>query len=161
MQLRPRRRTCSTCGASTSGGNFCPICGSRLGDPPGESLPRFSRSYGAIAGARDRARFALAFVQTVSGARRQLGVIDAELQRLHDERRGLLLAFGDATYREDEEAAAQARDRIRAIEERIEREHAKERSVVADASSRIDHERGIVAPTQVVTEPESERKEAE
>ena len=137
------------------------MCGSRLGDPPGESLPHFSRSYGAIAGARDRARFALAFVQTVSGARRQLGVIDAELQRLHEERRRLLLAFGDATYREDEEAAAQARDRIRVIDEWIEREREKERSVVEEASSRIDQERGIVAPTQVVTEAESEPKEAE
>jgi hypothetical protein len=137
------------------------MCGSRLGDPPGESLPRFSRSYGAIAGARDRARFAFAFVQTVSGARRRLGVIDAELRRLHDERRRLLLAFGDATYREDEEAAAQARDRIRVIDERIDREREKERSVVDEASSRIDQERGIVAPTQVVTEPESEHKEAE
>lgn len=137
------------------------MCGSRLGEPPGESLPRFSRSHGAIAGVRDRARFAMAFVQTVSGARRRLGVIDAELRRLHVERRRLLLEFGDATYRGDEDAASRTRDDIRAIDEQIEQEHEKERSIVEEASSRIDHERGVVAPTQVVTDPESESKEAE
>jgi hypothetical protein len=137
------------------------MCGTRLGEPPGESLPRFSRSYGAIAGVRDRARFAVAFVQTLSGARRQLAVIDAELRRLHGERQQLLLAFGDATYRGNEDAAAQTRDRIRAIDERIDHEHEKERSVVEEASRRIDRERGIVAPTEILAEPEADRREAE
>jgi hypothetical protein len=137
------------------------MCGSRLGEPSAESLPRFSRSYGAIAGVRDRARFALTFVQAVSGARRQLGVIDAELRRLYGERQQLLLALGDATYRGDEDAAAQTRDGIRAIDEQIEREQEKERSVVAEASSRIDHEHGIVAPTQVLAEPDSDQEDGE
>jgi hypothetical protein len=135
------------------------MCGSRLGELPVESLPRFSRSYGLIAGLRDRARYAAAIVQTRSGARRQLGVIDAELRRLQGERQRLLHALGDATYRGDKRAAAKTRDGIRALDEQIEHEHQKERLVVEQASSRIDHERGIVAPTQIVVEADSDRKE--
>lgn len=101
----------------------------------------------------------MAFVQTWSGARRQLAIIDAELRRLHDERQRQLLALGDAVYRGDEEAAEQARDGIRALDEQIEQEHDKQRRIVEQASSRIDRERGFVAPTQVVDRPDTEESE--
>jgi hypothetical protein len=136
------------------------MCGTRLGEPAEESIPRISRSYGLVANVRDRARYAVAIVQTRSGARRQLGVIDAELRRLQGERRRLLHDLGDATYRGDKESAKGVRDRIRGLDEQMEQEREKQRRVVEEASSRIDHERGFVAPTQV-SQPESERKEAE
>src|SRR5919106_7061990 len=163
MTLRTRKRTCPTCGASDKGGIFCRMCGTRLdaGAPApsglaGEWSPRLAR----LAGVRDRARYAVGFLQTWSGARRQLGVIDAELQRLHGERHQLLYALGDATYRGDEEAAAQSRDGIRSIDEQIEKEHEKQRLVVEEASSHIDHEREFVAPTQIVDPPNEEPESA-
>ena len=162
MTLRTRKRTCPTCGAPARGGLFCRMCGSRLeaGAPAssglaGEWSPRRLR----LAGMRDRARFAVGLLQTWSGARRQLGMIDAELRRLHGERQEWLLALGDATYRGDEEGAARTRDGIRALDEQIEQEHEKQRRVVEDASSRMDRERGYVAPTQVV-DPEADETES-
>jgi hypothetical protein len=137
------------------------MCGTRLGELADESVPRISRSYGLVANVHDRARYALALVQTRSGARRQLGVIDAELRRLQAERQRLLHALGEATYRGDKQAAKQTGDRIRALDEEIEQEREKERRVVDEASSRIARERGFVAPTQVVTQPGPERKETE
>lgn len=140
------------------------MCGSRLdaGAPTpsgltGEWPPRLVR----LAGVRDRARYVVAIVQTWSGARRQLGLIDAELRRLHGERHRLLYELGDATYRGDEEAAAHTRDGIRSIDEQIEQEHEKERRVVEETSSRVDQEREFVAPTQIVPESEADRKETE
>jgi hypothetical protein len=138
------------------------MCGTRLeaGAPTRGGLPgEWSRL--RLGGVRDRARYAVAIVQTWSGARRELGVIEAELRRLHGGRNQLLYTLGDATYRGDEEAAAQSRDGIRSIDEQIEQEHEKERRVVEEASSRIDHEREVVAPTQIVSESESDRKETE
>jgi hypothetical protein len=139
------------------------MCGSRLeagpqtrGGVPGEWSPGLLR----LAGVRDRARFALAFVQTWSSARRQLAVIDAELQRLHGERNQLLYALGEATYRGDEKAAAETRDGIRALDEQIEQEHEKQRRTVEEASSHIDDEREFVAPTQIVDPPTEQPESA-
>lgn len=139
------------------------MCGSRLdaGEPTRTGLPGEWSGRLRLDGVRDRARYAVALVQTWSGARRELGVIDAELRRLHGERNRLLYALGDATYRGDEEAAARSRDDIRSIDEQIEKEHEKERRVVEEASVRIDHEREFVAPTQIVSESEPDRKETE
>jgi hypothetical protein len=139
------------------------MCGSRLdaGEPNRAGLPGEWSTRLRLDGVRDRARYAVAIVQTWSGARRELGVIDAELRRLHGERHQLLTALGDATYRGDEEAAAQSRDDIRSIDEQIEQEHEKERRVVEEASARIGDERESVAPTQIVSDPESDRKETE
>jgi hypothetical protein len=137
------------------------MCGSRLNDPAsvggGQRDP--SQPSFRLAAVRDRARFALALVQTWSGARRQLAAIDAELRRLHAERQRELLALGDVTYRGDEKPAAEIRDRIRAVDERIEQEQEKQRRVVEEASRTIDHEHQYVAPTQVVDPADTQEPE--
>jgi hypothetical protein len=70
-----------------------------------------------------------------------------------------VIALGEATYGGDKKAAARARDRIRAVDERIQQEYEKQRRVVQEASRGIDYERGLVAPTQVMVESESEEEE--
>ena len=139
------------------------MCGGRLdaGEATRAGLSGEWSSRLRLDGVRDRARYAVAVVHTWSGARRELGVIDTELRRLHGERNRLLYALGDATYREDEEAAVRSRDDIRSIDEQIEQEHEKERRIVDEASVRIDHEREFVASTQIVSESEPDRKETE
>jgi ElaB/YqjD/DUF883 family membrane-anchored ribosome-binding protein len=137
------------------------MCGSRLNDPGAVGGGQTDRSPASfrLAAVRDRARFAFALIQTWSGARRQLAGIDAELQRLHDERQRELLALGDVTYRGDEKAAAQIRERIGAVDEQIEQEQEKQRRVVEEASRAIDHEHEFVAPTQIVDPAGTEEPE--
>jgi adenylate kinase family enzyme len=161
MTLRRRKRVCSTCGALADDGLFCRMCGSRLDDAAtlSDAAHEWSPRRLQLAGLLDRARFAAGYLQTRSRARRQLGVIDAELRRLSGERQQGMIAPGEATFRGDKKAAAQARDRIRAVDERIQHEHEKQRRVVEEATSRIEHEQRSVASTQIVEEPESAPEE--
>jgi hypothetical protein len=134
------------------------MCGSRLDHVPseaaGEKVNRF------LANARDRARFAIATVTAQSAARRRLAAIDSELRRLGGERERALLALGDATYRGDDEAAQRARDRLRALDDQIEEQRRQQERVVAETRDFVEHERGFVEPTQIVHEPDADRKDA-
>jgi hypothetical protein len=135
------------------------MCGSRLNEAPAVGEREWSPHRLQIAALIDRVRFAAGYVQARSRARRQLGVIDAELRRLSGERRDGVIALGDATYRGDRKAAAQARNRIRAVDERIEQEREKQRQVVEEATSRIEHEQRSVASTQIVEEADAPPEE--
>jgi hypothetical protein len=159
MSLRRRKRVCTTCGAVAENGLFCRMCGTRLDEAAAAPAQEWSPHRLQLAGLLDRARFAAGYLQTRSRARRELGVIDAELRRLSGERRNGVIALGEATYRGDKKGAAQARDTIRAVDERIEREREKQRQVVEDATRRIEHEQRSVASTQIVEEPESPPEE--
>jgi hypothetical protein len=160
MTLRRRKRVCTTCGAVAENGLFCRMCGTRLDEAATVATREWSPRRLQLAGLLDRARFAAGYLQTRSRARRQLGVIDAELRRLIGERRNGVIALGEATYRGDRKGAAEARKRIRAVDERIEQEREKQRHVVEEATSRIDQEQRSVAATQIVEEPESPSEEA-
>jgi hypothetical protein len=104
---------------------------------------------------RDRARFALTFLQIQSSARRQVAAIDAELHRLQSRRRHQLLVLGEAAYGGDEEATAEARDELRTLDEEIEQRHDTRRRIVEAANAYIERERGFVEPTEIVPpEPE-------
>jgi hypothetical protein len=159
MALRRRKRVCTTCGAVAENGLFCRMCGTRLDEAASVPADEWSPRRLQLAGLLDRVRFAAGYLQTRSRARRELGVIDAELRRLSGERRNGVIALGEATYRGDKKGAAQARDTIRAVDERIEREREKQRQVVEDATRRIEHEQRSVASTQIVEEPESPPEE--
>jgi hypothetical protein len=115
---------------------------------------------------RDRARFALAFVQIQSSARRQVAAIDAELHRMQARRRHQLVALGEAAYGGDPDATAEARDELRALDEEIEQHHETRRRIVEEANSYIERERGFVEPTEIVPPapdepPEADREPAE
>jgi hypothetical protein len=159
MTLRRRKRVCGRCGAVADDGLFCRMCGSRLDEAAALGEREWSPSRLQLAGLLDRVRFAAGYVQTRSRARRQLGVIDAELRRLSGERRDGVIALGEATYRGDRKAAGQARSRIRAVDERIQQERDKQRQIVEEATSRIEQEQRSVAATQIVEEPESPPEE--
>jgi hypothetical protein len=159
--LRRRKRVCATCGALADDGLFCRMCGSRLDDATtiGTSAQEWSPRRLQLAGLLDRARFAADYLQTRSRARRELGLIDAELRRLTGERRTGVIALGESTYRGDRKGAAEARKMIRAVDERIQHEREKQRRVIDEARSRIEHEHRSVAATQIVEEPESPSEE--
>lgn len=159
MSLRRRKRVCTTCGAVAENGLFCRMCGTRLDEAAAAPAHEWSPRRLQLAGLLDRARFAAGYLQTRSRVRRELGVIDAELRRLSGQRRNGVIALGEATYRGDKKRAAQARDTIRAVDERIEREREKQRQVVEGATRRIEHEQSSVASTQIVEEPESPPEE--
>jgi hypothetical protein len=110
---------------------------------------------------RDRARFALTFVQIQSSARRQVAAIDAELHRLQAGRRQHLLALGEAAYGGDGDATAQAREELRALDGEIEQLHDTRRRVVEAANAYIERERGFVEPTEIVPPAPDEPQEAE
>jgi ElaB/YqjD/DUF883 family membrane-anchored ribosome-binding protein len=110
---------------------------------------------------RDRARFALTFVQIQSSARRQVAAIDAELHRLQARRRQHLLALGEAAYGGDNDATAQAREELRALDGEIEQLHDTRRRVVEAANAYIERERGFVEPTEIVPPTPDEPEEAE
>jgi hypothetical protein len=104
---------------------------------------------------RDRARFALTFVQIQSSARRQVAAIDAELHRLQSRRQQQLLALGEAAYSGDDDATAQARQDLRGLDDEIEQHHETRRRIVEAANAYIERERGFVEPTEIVPpEPE-------
>jgi hypothetical protein len=108
---------------------------------------------------KDRARFALAFLQAQSNARRQVAAIDAELHRLQARRQQHLLRLGEAAYGGDEDATARARDEMRALDDEIEQHHETRRRVVEEANAYIERERGFVEPTQVAPpSPEAPRE---
>jgi SOS response regulatory protein OraA/RecX len=135
------------------------MCGTRLDEAPAADMTEWSPRRLQLAGLLDRARFAAGYLQTRSRVRRQLGVIDAELRRLGGERRNGVIALGEATYGGDEEAAAEARERIRAVDERIQQEREKQRQVVEDATSSIEREHRSVAATRIVDESDSSPEE--
>jgi ElaB/YqjD/DUF883 family membrane-anchored ribosome-binding protein len=110
---------------------------------------------------RDRARFALTFVQVQSSARRQVAAIDAELHRLQSRRQHELLALGEAAYGGDEQATAEAREQLRALDEEIEEHHDTRRRIVEAANAYIERERGFVEPTEIVPPTPDEPQEAE
>jgi hypothetical protein len=159
MTLRRRKRVCGTCGAVAEDGVFCRMCGTRLDEAAAVAVPEWSPRRLQLAGLLDRARFAAGYLQTRSRARRRLGVIDAELRRLNGERRNGVIALGEATYRGDKKGAADARERIRVVDERIEQERENQRQVIEEATSRIQQEHRSVAATQIVEEPESPPEE--
>jgi hypothetical protein len=99
---------------------------------------------------RDRARFAVAFVQVRSSVRRQVAAIDGELHGLQARRQKGLLALGEASYGDDDDAITRARDDVRALDEEIEQQHETRRRVVEEANAYIERERGFVEPTEVV-----------
>ena len=98
---------------------------------------------------RDRARFALAFVQVRSSVRRQVAAIDTELHRLQARRQAGLLALGEAAYGGDDAEISEAREDVQELDEEIEQQHDTRRRVVEDANAFIERERGFVEPTQV------------
>jgi hypothetical protein len=159
MTLRRRKRVCATCGAVADNGLFCRMCGSRLDEAATVGEREWSPRRLQFAGLLDRARFAAGYLQTRSHARRQLAVIDAELRRLSGERRNGVIALGEATYRGDKKGAAQARDRVRAVDERIAQEREKQRRVVEEATRRIEREQRSVAST-IVEKPEAPPEES-
>jgi hypothetical protein len=110
---------------------------------------------------RDRARFALAFVQVQSSARRQVGAIDVELHRLQTERQKALVALGELAYGGDDDAIARAREEVQALDAEIEQQHETRRRVVEEANSYIERERGFVEPTEVVPPTLDERPDVE
>jgi hypothetical protein len=154
MALRRRKRVCATCGAVADNGLFCRMCGTRLDEAAVADAREWSPRRLQFAGLLDRARFAAGYLQTRSRARRQLGVIDAELRRLDGVRRDGVIALGEATYGGDKAAAKEARERIRAADERIQHERGKQRLVLEEATSRIQDEHRSVAATRIVDEPD-------
>jgi hypothetical protein len=125
-------------------------------------LRRFSEEpRSPVTEVRDRARFALAFVQVQSSARRQVAAIDVELHRLQARRQRGLLALGEAAYGGDSDATAQAREELRALDEEIEQQHETRRRVVEEANAYIERERGFVEPTEVVPPTLDERPDVE
>jgi hypothetical protein len=110
---------------------------------------------------RDRARFALAFVQVQSSARRQVAGIDAELHRLQTQRQKALVALGEVAYGGDDDAIAQARQDVHNLDEEIEQQHETRRRVVEEANTYIERERGFVEPTEVVPPTLEERPDVE
>lgn len=110
---------------------------------------------------RDRARFALTFVQVQSSARRQVAAIDAELHRLQSRRQHHLLALGEAAYGGDEQGTAEAREQLGALDEEIEEHHDTRRRIVEAANAYIERERGFVEPTEIVPPTPDEPQEAE
>jgi SOS response regulatory protein OraA/RecX len=137
------------------------MCGSRLDDATTVDRvgPEWSARRLQLAGLLDRARFAADYLQTRSRVRHQLAVIDAELRRLNGQRKEDLAAFGEATYRGNEEESARARDRIRTLDEQIEQQHERQRRVLEEAASRIEREQTSVAPTQIVEESDPSPEE--
>jgi hypothetical protein len=110
---------------------------------------------------RDRARFAVAFVQVRSSVRRQVASIDGELHGLQARRQKGLLALGEAAYDGDNEAVSRARDDVRALDEEIEQQHETRRRVVEEANAYIERERGFVEPTEVVPPNREETPDVE
>ena len=110
---------------------------------------------------RDRARFALAFVQVQSTARRQVAAIDAELHRLQTQRQKALVALGEVAYGGDDDAITQARQDVHTLDEEIEEQHETRRRVVEEANTYIERERGFVEPTEVVPPALDERPDVE
>jgi hypothetical protein len=110
---------------------------------------------------RDRARFALAFVQVRSSVRRQVAAIDGELHGLQARRQKGLLALGEAAYGDDDDAISRAREDVRVLDEEIEEQHETRRRVVEEANAYIERERGFVEPTEVVAPNREEAPDVE
>jgi hypothetical protein len=120
---------------------------------PASPLVRTARS--ADHRVRGWTRVATSFAEAWSRAGRDVVRLRGELRALRREREAAQHALGEAAYREDYEAVAVRRGRMRELDQAIaDREHARDEAL-AGARGRVDEERLHARPTEIVVPDES------
>jgi hypothetical protein len=77
-----------------------------------------------------------------------------EVQRLAIARRSLLFELGEAVYRGDDQAAENAREQVKELDELAAQREEEMRTVLAEAHERIEQRRLELRPTEMVEVPE-------
>jgi hypothetical protein len=103
----------------------------------GRAEPRRPRGTTRVAAARARSRAVVEQVAAQAQLRRELLQRRGELERLVGERGGLLRALGEAVYAGDERGTAEARDAVRALDDRISAKEEEMAQVAERARERV------------------------
>src|SRR5262245_52249903 len=108
----------------------------------------------ALGGVRARAGAAAGSVAIRGRATGRVIALRREVQRLAIVRRRLLFELGEAVYRGDDQAAKNAREQVKELDEVAAQREEEMRAVLAEAHERIEQRRLEVRPTEMVEVPE-------
>jgi len=120
---------------------------------PDSELAR--RSTAAVDGARDRVSVVLGTAATRSRARRRVASLRAQLLRLGERRRALLLDLGRAVYEGDDAATHSLRTELAELDRAAADKEAEVSAIVEQARREIARTRLEVQPTEMVEMPGS------
>ncbi|MGH3132227.1 MAG: zinc ribbon domain-containing protein [Gaiellaceae bacterium] len=112
------------------------------------STPAARAALGAVGRVTSSARLARESAGAWGGAGRRLFELRRELRPLREERHQVLLALGDAAYREDEATVASLRARIAEIDDAIAERERNQADALAAARARVEDERVATRETQ-------------
>jgi hypothetical protein len=118
---------------------------------PDSSLTRASSA--AVDGARDRVSLAVGTFATRSRARRRVARARAELLRLEDRRRQLLLALGRAVYDRDGAATESLRSELDGLDRTAAAKEADVATIMEQAGREVRRARLEAQPTEMVEVP--------
>ena len=116
--------------------------------------PAVRVSAGLVDRIRRRAGYAVETVSVHSSARLELLRLRRELAELVARRTEAVRAFGEAVYGERDEEAANARNRLQALDEALAAKEGEMTRVANEARERIERARLEVRPTAVVDPPQ-------
>ena len=145
--------SCPRCDADPpAGSRFCPQCGIRLGaDGMTAVIPPAGATFRDRAAViADRGRGLLDILRTGAEARRQLIRLRGERERLLGQRRGLLLALGEAVYAGDDGETTSLRARLEELDTGIEERERDMERIAAEAQSRVARTRFETDSTQIL-----------
>ena len=149
--------TCNTCKAPVPAtASYCPECGSPLGEgqvrtygTPPSMPPGVGRRFAAL---RIRSR---AFVETMSAqslVRRELNVLQLQVEQLRAKRDAWLHDLGLAVYDGDEAGTERGKAAIRGLDDEIAAKEERMAEIVRQAQVHVAHVRAESRPT-VLLEP--------
>lgn len=121
----------------------------RLPETPAARIP--ARALEQI---RDRAGFAVEAVSAQSTARVELFRLRRELSELVAERTDVARTLGEAVYGDEEESAANAKNRMRELDDALTAKENEMTRITATANERIQRAQLQVQPTAVVEPPQ-------